>query len=75
LAAIRSAARDDRLNASFAHDLGGHVVANQRDVDATLLQLPGRQACALEERAGFVGINVDTFADSTAAKITARAVP
>ena len=53
--------RNDRLHPTFAHHLGGHRVANQRDVDTALFQLPGGEPCALQERPGFVGVDVQRF--------------
>ncbi len=40
----------------------GHVVADERDVDAALLQLPGRQPGALQQRPRFIGEDVEVLA-------------
>ena len=58
---------DDRLHASFAHHLGRHRVADQRHVDPALLQFPGRQPGALQQRAGLVGVDVQVLAGVLAA--------
>ena len=52
----------DGLHPALAHHLGGHVVADQRHVDPALLQLPGGQPGALQQRAGLVGVDVQRLA-------------
>ena len=55
-------ADDDGLDLALAHEAAGHVVADDRDGDAVLHQLPGGEARALEEGAGLVGVDVDLVA-------------
>ena len=55
-------ADDDRLDLAFLHDLGGHVVADQGDRDAAVLQFPGGEPGTLEQRPGLVGEDVDRLA-------------
>ncbi len=62
LAAIRSAAGDDGLDAALAHHGRGHAVADQGYVNAPLFQLPRGQPRALQQRAGFAGIDVQGLA-------------
>ena len=52
-------ADDDRLDLSALHHVRGHVVGDERDVDAALVQLPRGQPRALQERARLVGEDVD----------------
>ena len=49
---------DDRLHAAGLHHVGRHRVANQRGLDAALLQLPSGQPSSLPERPRFVDIDV-----------------
>lgn len=53
---------DDGLDAAFAHEMGGHVVAEDCGGDVVLHQLPGGEACTLEEGASLVGEDVDLVA-------------
>ena len=55
-------ADDDGLDAALAHEVGGHVVAEDGGGDVVLHELPGGEAGALEEGAGFVGEDVDLVA-------------
>ena len=55
-------ARDDGLHPPLPHHLGGHAVADQRHVDPPLLQFPGGQPGALQQRPGFVGVDVERLA-------------
>ncbi len=50
---------DDCVDAAFAHDLGGHVVADEGDGDAAAGEFPGGEASTLEEGTGFVGVDMD----------------
>lgn len=50
---------DDHADAIFAHDLGGHVVADDGDVDARGGQFVGGEARALQEWARFVSEDVE----------------
>jgi hypothetical protein len=50
---------DDGLDAALAHEVGGHVVAEDGGGDVVLEELPGGEACALKIGAGFVGEDVD----------------
>ncbi len=51
-------ADENGLNFTFQHDPGGHVIADEGNGDAGLFQFPRGKACALEERAGFIGEDV-----------------
>src|SRR6185437_17147155 len=53
---------DDGLNFSFAHETGGHVVADDGGGNVVGHQFPGGEARALEEGACLVGIDVDLLA-------------
>ena len=55
-------ADDDGLDAALAHEVGGHVVAEDGGGDVVLHELPGGEAGALEEGAGLVGEDVDLVA-------------
>ena len=55
-------ADDDGLDAALAHEVGGHVVAEDGGGDVVLHELPGGEARALEEGAGLVGEDVDLVA-------------
>jgi hypothetical protein len=54
---------DDRLDASFAHDLGGHGIANQSGINVTLGEFPGGEPGTLEQRPCFIDEDVDAFLD------------
>ena len=49
-------------DAAGVQKMSGHVVGDQLDGDAVVLQFPGGEARALQKRAGFVGENVDVLA-------------
>ncbi len=55
-------ADDDGLDLALAHEAGGHVVAEHGGGDAVVHQLPRGEARALEEGAGFVGVDVERVA-------------
>jgi hypothetical protein len=55
-------ADDDGLDLALAHEAGGHVVAEHGGGDAVVHQLPRSETRALEEGAGFVGVDVDIVA-------------
>jgi sugar lactone lactonase YvrE len=50
---------DHGLDAALAHEAGGHVIAEDSGGDAVGHQLPGGEARALQEGAGFVGKDVN----------------
>ena len=52
-------AHEAGVDPAVLHDDAGHVVADERDVDAGLLQFKRGQARALEKRPRLVGINVE----------------
>ena len=52
----------DGLNAAGLHQAGGHVVTDHGGGNVVLHQLPCGEARALQEGAGFVGVNMDAFA-------------
>ncbi len=55
-------AHHDGIDASLLHNLGRHVVADQGHRDTRLHELPGGQACALQQRSRFVGVHCDLCA-------------
>ncbi|MNR36030.1 hypothetical protein D3C85_1539180 [compost metagenome] len=61
IAVSRDAVRsdDDRLNPTLGHNCAGHVIADERDVDARLLQFKSRQPRALQHGSCFIGEHFD----------------
>ncbi len=55
-------ADDDAVDLALAHQVAGHVVADQRHRDAVALQLPGGQPRPLQPGAGLVGEDRDLLA-------------
>ena len=69
-------ADDDSLYAALAHEVAGHVVADERGGDVVLEELPRGEACALVEGSSLVGEDVDrALPASMAARMTPRAEP
>ena len=60
----RDAIRADHDQVDFAavHEVASHVVGDERHGHAELLELPGGQPRTLQERSGFVNVDVDTAA-------------
>ena len=59
---MRSAPTTTAWICAGAHEAGGHVVADDGGGDVVGHQFPGGEARALEERTGFVGVDVDALA-------------
>src|SRR5438876_10391906 len=51
----------DGLNAAPAHEMTDHIVGNQGQRDAFLLQLPGCQTCPLKDGAGLIDKDMEVF--------------
>ena len=52
----------DGVNFALMHHPAGHVICDQRDRNIVLVQLVGREPCPLEQRAGFIRVNLDVLA-------------